>query len=166
MPTTKQENKSTPKQIAKTIKSQIKSVHGNATINVPKAVELRLKGLSYRDIAKQINATESGTRRAILRYLPNIDDLQVYKDHRADLFACKQAELLFSVTPDDIKSMAAGSRITGAAILYDKERLERGQATDHVAYVDLVAQDVANDSKIKEIQAKIDRLMAVEGNEG
>ena len=143
------------------------SNYRQAKINIAKAIELRSKGLSITDIAKHFDCTKQSVSLCLQKYDPNYTvDLQQYKDTRADLFAAKQAQLLFSLTQDDIKSMAPGSRITGAAILYDKERLERGQATEHIAYADMVAQDVANDSKIKEIQAKIDRLMAVEGSDG
>jgi len=42
-----------------------------------------------------------------------------------------------SLTEADIKKMSARDRVLAFGILYDKERLERGQSTENIAYADL-----------------------------
>lgn len=98
----------------------------NKGIPLQTMLEYRSKGLSYGDIAKLVGCDKSNVHRRLAPYRDELENLPEFKAHRADYFALQQARLLNSITEDDIKSMSAGSRITGAAILYDKERLERG----------------------------------------
>jgi hypothetical protein len=66
-------------------------------------------------------------------YKDAIENLPAFKENRADIFAIHQQRLLNSLTDDDIKRIPPGSRFTGVGILYDKERLERGESTANVS---------------------------------
>jgi hypothetical protein len=66
-------------------------------------------------------------------YKDAIENLPAFKENRADIFAIHQQRLLNSLTDDDIKKMPPGSRMTSFGILYDKERLERGESTSNVS---------------------------------
>ena len=86
-----------------------------------------------------------------------------FKEQRADVLAFYQQKLLNSLTDSDIKRMPPGSRLTGFGILYDKERLERGQSTDNIA-VEALIEDLHNTQeqldKVRERKAELLRLKA------
>lgn len=77
--------------------------------------------------------------------------LDRYKSRRADLLAHKGMTLLSTLTEDKQKEMSGLQLVTAFGILYDKERLERGQSTTNVAYQDLT-------QSLAEIEAEIARL--------
>ena len=49
------------------------------------------------------------------------------------MFAATQSRILNNLTDDDIKKGSMLQKATAVGILYDKERLERGQSTENVA---------------------------------
>ena len=84
--------------------------------------------------------------------------LKRWRETKADILASKQRQLLDSLDSGAIKSMAPGSRVTAFAILYDKERLERGQSTENVAYCDM-------SRRVSEMDAEIERLQRELGDQ-
>lgn len=109
----------------------------NQKIDVEKAIELRLKGLTYRDIAKVFNCTHGAVVRRISKLLPKIDTVDIFKQKRADILTAKQMEICQSLTGDKIKKSSAAQLATILGILYDKERLERGLSTENQAKLNL-----------------------------
>jgi len=53
------------------------------------------------------------------------------------VFAVVGDGLLNSLSEDDVKSASLLQRMTALGILYDKERLERGQSSVNISVVDL-----------------------------
>ena len=68
-----------------------------------------------------------------------------YREVRAEVFADLQKMLLRYITPDKLKKASLAQIGTLFGIFYDKERLERGQATEHIAHAHYQALD--DDSK-------------------
>jgi exopolyphosphatase/pppGpp-phosphohydrolase len=68
------------------------------------------------------------------RYGIDLKHLESFKNNRADIFAGKQEQILASIDDVAIKCMPVAQRIISLGILYDKERLERGQSTANIAY--------------------------------
>ena len=67
-----------------------------------------------------------------------------YKKDRADIFAAYQMMILNSIRPKDLQKASLSQKMLGFGICYDKERLERGQSTENIAYADMVkAEQVA-----------------------
>ena len=62
--------------------------------------------------------------------------IRSYKDQRADSLAGLQVKLLNAIDDDKLKKASAFQLVGSAALLYDKERLERGQATS-ISAVDI-----------------------------
>ena len=93
---------------------------------IEKLLKWRQQGLSYSEIGSLAGTSKQAAHKRLQPFKGAIESLPTYKEHRADIFAILQSMLLNSLTEADIKSMAPTSRITGAAILYDKERTERG----------------------------------------
>ena len=57
-----------------------------------------------------------------------------FRTQRADTFARLQQILLQYITPAKLKNASLQQIGTLFGIMYDKERLERGQATEHIAH--------------------------------
>ena len=98
-----------------------------------KIEELLKKGLALTQIAKLCNISVTAVRGLIERN--NIDpiDTEVYKKNRADTLASVQRRLLNNISQADIKKSGLRDKVVAVGILYDKERLERGQSTENVS---------------------------------
>ena len=51
--------------------------------------------------------------------------------------------------------MPVGSRLTGFGILYDKERLERGQSTENISYADMEADRAAIKAEMAQLRKEL-----------
>lgn len=98
-----------------------------------RAIELRRGGATYPEIAAIQGVSPQAICKSIKDLLPT-DDTKTYKAHRADILARMQHEILASVGAQAIKDASLLQRVTAAGILIDKERLERGQATEMIAH--------------------------------
>ena len=113
-------------------------------IGIETMLELRDKNLNHGQIAQLLGCDRSNVSRRLAKYKPTLEKIDRYKKHRADIYANLQTELLSGVTPDKIKDSSATQLITGAAILYDKERLERGQSTQNMSVASLIESHSTN----------------------
>lgn len=86
--------------------------------------------LNTVEIATLCNTDHSHVVKTLQRYGIDYGVVPDYEKHRAQIFSGMQHRLLSSITDEDIQKTPAIQRLTGAAILYDKERLERGQSTE------------------------------------
>lgn len=103
-------------------------------IDVHKALELKVKGATYEEVSSLFNCTKQAVMKALKPYAAILDgSVEDFKHFRADLFAVAQRELLQSITDAEIKKMSVKDRIVATGILYDKERLERGQSTSNLS---------------------------------
>lgn len=110
------------------------------TIPIEDILEYRAKGLTYEEIGTLLGCTKSNICQRLKPYLNEIQGLDNYKKHRADVIAIKGRKILNSLTDEDIQKTPAGQRVMMYGILYDKERLERGQSTTNL---DIVADIIA-----------------------
>lgn len=85
--------------------------------------------LSTHKIADLVPCTHVSVIKCLTKYSIDTKGLESYKQHRGDILAGVGERIIKSVTDEDIKKMPVGQRIMSYGILYDKERLERGQAT-------------------------------------
>lgn len=99
----------------------------------PKIRKLKLKHpeLTDSDIARTVGCRPSNVSYVLKKFLGNNseEDLRQYQENQADIFESVAHRLLTSVTQDKIDKTKPMEAITGAAILIDKARLVRGQAT-------------------------------------
>ena len=84
---------------------------------------------SAAEIARTLNLSEQAVYQSLNRHGIKPKRLESFKQHRADILAAFQQKILKHVDEDRLKKAPAGSLILAACQLYDKERLERGQAT-------------------------------------
>jgi hypothetical protein len=112
---------------------QIPKSRKNSKVDLRQAVDLRCNHhLSYTEIAKLQGVTKQAIHERIKAILP-IPENQVFQDHRADILSNLQLKLLYNLDDSKIKDMSGQQIVTSAAILYDKERLERDKSTANVA---------------------------------
>jgi len=102
-------------------------------VDVSSALDLRLNHhLSYSEIAAIQGVSPQAIHGRIKNLLPP-DELNVYKDHRADILAGLQAKILSHLDDDRLSKASAYQLVGSAGLLYDKERLERGMSTANLA---------------------------------
>ncbi len=91
-------------------------------------------GNSTRKIEQIVGLDHTRVARRLQRLTPR-KTTEIYKSMRADIFAEKQRQwLMMSNTPKLIRdSKAQRDLATCIGILYDKERLERGQSTSNIS---------------------------------
>jgi hypothetical protein len=68
--------------------------------------------------------------------------VEAYKANRGDILAGIQERIIHTLTDADIKKASMLQRVTAAGILYDKERLERGQSTSNQASVESILLEI------------------------
>lgn len=99
----------------------------------PKIRKLKLKHpeLSHADIARRVGCAPSNVTGVLKSFLGKTteDDLRSFQESKADIYDSLQHRLLSSLTQAKITKAKPMEIITGAAILEDKARLVRGQAT-------------------------------------
>ena len=146
-------------------RSAIKSVPGQIVHLQPSAVEpgavppkgvraalirktkLRYPELSEAEIAKRVGCSPSNVHQVLMTFLANRteSELRDFQANKADIYDAVQMRALASVTQEKLRKSSAGSLVTVAAILEDKARLIRGQATSfHISalldVLDLIRQ--------------------------
>jgi len=105
-------------------------------IPIAKIIELRKKNLTYDEIGKILDCTRQNIEQRLHGYKQSIDSLKSVKDHRADTLAVVGDTILNSLTAGDIKKSTGYQKVGMYSLLYDKERLERGQSTENIGYYD------------------------------
>jgi transcriptional regulator with XRE-family HTH domain len=118
-------------------------------------VEYYRRGLNQTEIAALLGVNKSAISQRLKPVRASLDNLETFKNCRADIFALYGRELLYSLTPDDLKRMPPGSRVLAACQLYDKERLERGQASEIIQYSQFDNKIEALDAEIEELESKL-----------
>ena len=124
-------------------------------ISMAKVIELRNKGLTYKEIGQIFGCSKQAIHQRLQPFIPSIDNLKTSKHHRADTLHVINDTLLNSLTGDDIKKSSPYQRVGMFGVLYDKERLERGESTQNVAYKDQSQAMGALDKEIKAIEAEL-----------
>jgi AraC-like DNA-binding protein len=87
--------------------------------------------LGATKIAKLVGCNPSNVTRVLQKFLGNSSetDLQDYQNQKAKIFDALQKRIHESISDDDIAKAQLLPRVTAAAILEDKARTIRGQAT-------------------------------------
>ena len=123
-------------------------------VDVKRAIELRNKGASYAEIGQAQGVSAQAVHKTIAHLLPD-NETDVYKQQRADILAKLQVKLLKSIDGDDLKKSSTYQKVGMYGILFDKERLERGQSTENINNMSVVAKI---DAKMDELGKLRDKL--------
>lgn len=123
-------------------------------IDIQKALELHFKGLNFSEIAKHFDVTKQAVRELIRRYLPVDISVEWFKKNKSAMIHAKQAQILNSLSPEDIKEASAYQKVGMFGILYDKGRLEDGQTTENVGYADYTEAIDELDRQLREAESE------------
>ncbi len=123
-------------------------------IPIETLVSLRNKGLSFEQIARITGCCKQNVHQRLESIGYSKERLENFKESRADVFAFMQSKLLNSIDNAAIQKMQPYQRIIGTGILYDKERLERGQSTGIIDITTTIRsiEDLSAREKILEAQ--------------
>jgi hypothetical protein len=103
--------------------------------------------LTHKAIADLNHVERSTVSKILEKYNIQTGDADQYERQRATIFRGLQHKFLSSITDDDIAKTPAVQRVTSAAILYDKERLEQGKSTGNIAVlIDQIRQIKASET--------------------
>lgn len=109
-----------------------KSAHNR--IDLDRAIKLRLKGCTYQEIADTFGCNKVSVWERLKKVLPeDTIDIDLYKKHRADIFASDQLRYRNFLTDEKLAKAPAQTLGWLSAVSYDKERLERGLATENIS---------------------------------
>lgn len=98
------------------------------------------KKLSHSQIGKIIGCSAPNVTQRLQR--AGITTLGNYKSNRADVIALVGKQILSSISDEDIKKASLNQKVVSYGILYDKERLERGQSTENVLDIHATIRDL------------------------
>jgi len=126
-------------------------------IPIDKILELRRKDLSHGQIAELLGCSRSNVTQRLKDHQEDLDGLDRFKKHRADIFAYKQMQMVQSLTADKLQKAPLNVLMPALGILYDKERLERGQSTNNVSVRGSLEKLATSATELEEEKA---RLMA------
>ena len=122
-------------------------------VDVNQAVDLKYnRHLSYKQIAAIQGVSPQAVHQRIKDLLP-IPETRVYQDHRADILANLQLKLLSHLDEARLRKASAYQLVGSAGLLYDKERLERGQSTANHA----VSISLEEETRLREIAIVMSR---------
>lgn len=133
-----------------TIQVEVSSFPNNSAyyhkgIAIENIVELKKKGLSNDQVAKILGCSKTNVTQRLRDCKDELEGLERYKNHRADILAWKGRRVLNAITEDDLKSASLLQKTTAYGILYDKERLELGKSTENISARTLI-QHISNDA--------------------
>lgn len=109
----------------------------NDVVPLEDIIEYRNKGLTLQEIADLTGRCKQTIHERLETAGYNPERLKNFTKNRADMFAHIQSQLLNSLTPEAINAMLPHHRVLSSAILFDKERLERGKSTSNVSVVEI-----------------------------
>jgi predicted DNA-binding protein YlxM (UPF0122 family) len=82
------------------------------------------------EIADTLKISDQAVYEVLKRYniIPN--NLESYKNHKADILAGIQSNIIETLDKDAIKSMSTRDRVMSYGILFDKEQIARGHSSE------------------------------------
>ena len=118
----------------------------NKNIPIESILELREKGLTLDQTAKILGCSPANVYARLKHHNPTFERIERFKRHRADILTLKQAEIINSLTEDEIKKAPAQVKGMLLGIFYDKERIERGLSTQNISVFSRVVEAACNDN--------------------
>ena len=108
---------------------------------------------THKMMAEKLDVTTSAVTKALKKVPPALldsRDVMEFRRNRADAFAELQRQILMYISPDKLKKASLSQLGTLLGIMYDKEALEQGRATSHVAVVSQQKMDPATVKLLKD----------------
>ena len=112
------------------------------------------KKLSQTDTAILLGCDKSNISKRLKESGYQANYLTTYKNQRADILASYQQIILNSITNEDLQKAGLSQKMMAYGVLYDKERLERGQSTENIAYADMAKAQAQVQEKLHAFESK------------
>jgi len=126
---------------------------------------LNLHNGNINRAAKELNVSRAAVikRKKVLPDGVIAPTIQDFREQRADTFARLQQILLQYITPQKLKNASLAQIGTLFGIMYDKERLEKNLATEHIAHAHYQQLDQKQMAQIKDLAKQLteDKLKAI-----
>jgi hypothetical protein len=103
-------------------------------VDLPRALQLRLKGATVQEIGQVYNVSGSAITQLFARYLPpdtDLDKYMAYKNTKTEQMEMVQQRALHMLTSDKLQKASVGELNALSGTLEDKIRLQRGQSTSN-----------------------------------
>ena len=106
--------------------------------------------------AEALNVTRAAVikRRDMLPEGILAKDIDTFRRKRADVFARVQQIMLQYITPAKMEKASLSQLILAFGLMYDKERMEQGKPTEHVAHAHLQKMHPEDLKAIKDLVSK------------
>jgi len=88
--------------------------------------------LTTREVGELVGCDHSHVVKVLARWGIEQSKNEEYKENRADILAGVGRKILATITDEDIKKASLNQKVVSYGILYDKERLERGESTENI----------------------------------
>jgi len=111
--------------------------------------------LTQAQIAKLHSIDDTTVCKILKQYNIDYKQTQDFIKNRADIFAGLQRKIIESISPEDLQKAPLQVKAMAMGVLYDKERLERGQATEITVNFDAIR---AIKERARDVEAKIKAL--------
>ena len=123
-----------------TAENTLPNIPNSAPKGIPleSIIEYKRKGLTTREIAELLGCSHSNIVQRLKDLSEDITTLDQYKTHRADILAFtgrRMVNVFLGLTDAEQKEVVKRRGMVDYGILYDKERLERGQSTQNLANI-------------------------------
>jgi transcriptional regulator with XRE-family HTH domain len=135
--------------------------HTPKGIDKTRVLELRLKELSYREIAQLVGCSKSNIEFIMRNHFPNLTNLQKYSENKAKILEALQQELVYQFDAEKQKKMTGRDLTWSIAVLEDKIRLIRGQSTENIN----IKQELKTLAELEEREKEIKRLLGLTSEE-
>ena len=96
-------------------------------IPIETIIELKTKGLLDKDVAKLLDCSQQNVSGRLKEWRKEVQGLETFKKNKADVLSVIQSKILNKLSEAEIKKATAYQKVGMFSLLYDKERLERGQ---------------------------------------
>ena len=94
-------------------------------------LELAQKGLTHEQIATIAGCSRANVSKRLKRYRTYLKGVRYFRKNRSGILVILQKRILATVTEKSIQETPLHQRIQAVEMLYDMERLERGQSTSN-----------------------------------
>jgi hypothetical protein len=98
--------------------------------------------LTQDQIGALTNVDRSTVSRLLADYRIVKDNVDFYKENRADIFAGIQQKILTGITDAELQKAPVQVKMMALGVIYDKERLERGQSTENIGLITKVIREL------------------------
>jgi hypothetical protein len=129
------------------------------------ALKVKHPTMTEREIAEQVECAKTNVHETLERYGIKPEKIETYRKNRADIFAGLQDRIFSKLTDVALEKTPAIQLVTAASILYDKERLERGQANQITSIQSVSVETKATLDELRSLKMNLSEFSTTKQND-